>query len=269
MPLGDALILGLVQGTTEFLPVSSTGHLILARSLLGLPETGGLAFDASLHLATALAIIIYFAGDFLRIIRAVLSRVFGRAYDEEQFRLFTVLVIGTIPAAVIGFLFQDAVEATFRNPILVASALIAGSLIFLAAELRLARTPPTEARVPSLRSAVIIGFWQCLALIPGVSRSGATISGGMFNGLSRETAARFSFLLSLPIILGAGGLELVKTLSDNTAAVPDLLVGATAAFISGILAIWVLMYVVRRYSLVPFVIYRLLLAAGVFYVVFT
>ena len=267
MPFSDALILGIVQGLTEFLPVSSTGHLILAREYLGLPLSGGLAYDAVLHLATAAAVLIYFRKDFLALAKTLLGYASGSVPVPENSRLFLALLIGTVPAVALGLLFEDTIENAFRSPVLVAYALIAGSAIFLAAEYVLARRDASAygSIAPSWKNALVIGLFQAIALIPGMSRSGMTISGGLFTGFSREEATRFAFLLSFPVILGAGGLKLFELLSTpEEGAVFVILTGAIAAFVAGIAAIHALLLFVRRYSLIPFVVYRLLLAAVVF-----
>src|SRR3989344_855522 len=270
MPFSDALILGIVQGLTEFLPVSSTGHLILAREYLGLPLSGGLAYDAVLHLATAAAVLIYFRKDFLALARTLFGYIGRGIPASENNRLLLALLIGTVPAVALGLLFEDTIENAFRSPVLVAHALIAGSAIFLAAEYVLSiRTKHGfiiyGKTAPSWKNALVIGLFQAIDLIPGMSRSGMTISGGLFTGFSREEATRFAFLLSFPVILGAGGLKLFELLSTpEEGAVFVILTGAIAAFVAGIAAIHALLLFVRRYSLIPFVVYRLLLAAVVF-----
>src|SRR3989344_5613049 len=266
MPFSDALILGIVQGLTEFLPVSSTGHLILAREYLSLPLSGGLAYDAVLHLATAAAVLIYFRKDFLALAKTLLGYASGSVPVPENSRLFLALLIGTVPAVALGLLFEDTIESPFRSPVLVAYALIAGSAIFLAAEYVLARRDASAygSIAPSWKNALVIGLFQAIALIPGMSRSGMTISGGLFTGFSREEATRFAFLLSFPVILGAGGLKLFELLSTpEEGAVLVILTGAIAAFVAGIAAIHALLLFVRRYSVIPLVIYRVLLVVVV------
>lgn len=250
----SALLLGLVQGLTEFLPVSSTGHLILARDVLGLPLEGGLAFDATLHLATALAVILYFRNDLLALVRGVFVR------EPSSRTLALALVLGTIPAAVVGFFLEDTMDTLFRNPLLVAGALLAGSAVFYIAE-RLSRMNKTL----TVRRGVGIGLFQMLALIPGLSRSGMTISGGLILGLTREQATRFAFLLSFPIILGAGGKKLLDLWGtgalDVSAGVLSL--AALAAFLSGLAAIHFMIRFLRTHTLMPFIVYRVALACVV------
>ena len=257
----SAIILGIVQGLTEFLPVSSTGHLILAREFLSISDTYGLAFDAVLHLATAAAVALYFRKDFLRLIYAVLYRVTRRPVPQEDERLVVLLIIATIPAVILGVLLESTMETVFRSPVVVAWMLIVGSLIFIAAEWA-GRRYEEQVQVPGIRGALAIGLFQALALIPGMSRSGMTISGGLFLGLTREAAARFGFLLSFPIILGSGGkkfLELVQVGALDTIG-GMVILGAIAAFVSGLLAIHYLLKFVRNHSLGVFAAYRIILA---------
>jgi undecaprenyl-diphosphatase len=257
-----AIILGIVQGLTEFLPISSTGHLVLVQEFLGVGDVYGLSFDAILHLATALAVGIYFFKDFVRIAYAFLYRITGRPVNKEDEKLLWLLVVGTIPAAVLGFFLEGYMETVFRNAVLVAWTLIIGALIFLFAEW-VGKRYQEQEEIPTFAKAIGIGFFQALALIPGMSRSGMTISGGLFLGLSREAAARFGFMLSLPIILGSGGkkfLELWGTGAFDSGAVA-IIWGSVAAFVSGLLAIHFLLKFVKNHSLTVFAIYRIILAA--------
>lgn len=251
-------LLGIVQGLTEFLPVSSTGHLILARDFFNLATEQGLAIDAVLHLATALAVLVYFRRDILRLIVSFFGLVRGRRTEREDRILIYALLLGTVPAVLVGLLLEGAIEGAFRNPTLVAYALIAGSALFFAAE-RLAK----QNAALSVPKGIAIGLFQALALIPGISRSGATISGGLLLGLTREQSARFAFLLSFPVILGAGTLKFVELGASgflSTEAEP-LIAGALAAFVSGILAIHFLITFLKRHTLDIFIVYRLVLAA--------
>lgn len=257
MDIFSLIALGVIQGLTEFLPVSSTGHLILFREVFALSTEHGLAIDAVLHLATALAVLVYFRKDILRLAQAVVRWTRGKNVERNDRILILALIIGTIPAVIAGFTFEGAIEGAFRNPDLVAYALIAGSVLFFVAE-RLAK----QNAALSVPKGIAIGFFQALALIPGVSRSGATISGGLLLGLSRENAARFAFLLSFPVILGAG---MVKFLELGSVGVLEtgggaLLAGAIAAFVSGLAAIYGLLRFLKNNTLDIFVIYRLLLA---------
>lgn len=257
-------LLGVVQGLTEFLPISSSGHLILARELLGVNTEGGLAFDAILQLGTILAVFVVFRQDVWRLIRATLRMAGGRGRDvrSEDRTLLAGILLGTIPALVLGLLLQKKMETVFRSAFLVACMLVAGSILFIFAE-RAAKKQRTDLNA---QSAWWIGWFQTLALVPGVSRSGSTISGGLLLGLPREYATRFSFLLSLPIITGSGLLKLAGVMkhgsADFTAA--TLAVGFVTSFAVGILCIRWLLRFLKTHSLMPFVWYRLGLAAIVF-----
>jgi undecaprenyl-diphosphatase len=246
-------ILGLVQGLTEFLPVSSTGHLILAREVFGFSTDHGLAIDAVLQLATATAVAVYFFKDILNLLRL------------KDRQLLYALIAGTIPAVILGLLLESEMATVFRSATLVAYALIAGSLVMLAAEFFSKRIE--QKKETGWVAGLVVGLFQSLALIPGMSRSGMTISGGLFMGLTREAAARFGFLLSVPIILGSGAKKLLELGFDGTlnAVGPDLLVGTAIAFASGLLAIHVLLLFVRTQPLYVFIVYRVVLAALILY----
>lgn len=267
-------VLGLIQGLTEFLPVSSTGHLILAREVFGFSTDHGLAIDAVLQLATALAVVVYFFKDLLRLAR----------FQKSERPLMYALIAGTIPAVILGLLLEGTMATLFRSAELVAYALLLGSAVMLAAEVfarqaarRVRDSVATESLNPraaalwssseppafALLRGFVIGLFQSLALIPGMSRSGMTIAGGLFMGLTREAAARFGFLLSVPIILGSGVKKFGELGLDGTldAVGPALLVGSAVAFIAGLAAIHVLLLFVRTQPLYAFVVYRVALAA--------
>ncbi len=260
-------ILGAVQGLTEFIPVSSTGHLILTRAALHIPDAHGLAIDAVLQLATALAVIIYFWKDIHVLLRSLLQEISRRGPTPER-GLLLALLIGTIPAVILGLLFEKTMETVFRSATLVASATILGAGVFVAAEYALKKI---NANLPvsavGWKKGLAIGLFQSLALIPGMSRSGMTISGGLFLGLSREAAARFGFLLSVPIIAGSGVKKLLELFQDGTLSVigSPLLLGGLVAFITGLFAIHALLLYVRTHSLYAFAAYRVLLAGVILY----
>ena len=248
-----AAILGLVQGLTEFLPVSSTAHLILVSGALGLdPDRFGLSFDVALHLGTALAVLLYFARTWIAL---AIDLVRGR------WRLPLLVIVGTIPAAIAGVLLQSAVETTLRSPWWIVLGLIVGSAIFVLAE-RAAAQRRAYGEL-GYGEAVFMGIAQAVALLPGISRSGITISAGLVRGLRREDATRFSFLLATPVILGAGA----KTLLDARKAQalfdhPDVLaIGFVISFLSGLAAVAFLIRFLRTHTLNWFVAYRLALAA--------
>ncbi len=263
-----ALMLGWVQGVTEFLPISSTGHLILVREIF--PEstvTDGLAFDAVLHLATCAAIILYFSRDIGLLLHTVM-RMLGRLpVDDRDKTLVYALGLGTIPAVVAGVFLERLMDTLFRSPLLVAGVLILGSLIFAYAEYVFAykndRAPLTT------KMGWRIGLFQMLALIPGMSRSGITISGGLILGLSRTEATRFAFLLAVPVMLGAGAKKMLELITKPE-SVEWMVVGAgaTSAFVVGLFAIHFMVRFMRSNSLWPFIWYRILLAIFVIALVF-
>jgi undecaprenyl-diphosphatase len=248
-----AAILGLVQGLTEFLPVSSTAHLILVSKALGLdPEKFGLSFDVALHLGTALAVLLYFARTWIGLLKDVIA---GR------WKMPLLVILGTLPAAIAGVLFESTISTTLRSTLWIVAGLVIGSVIFVLAE-RAARQR-REIGDLSLVDALAIGAAQAVALLPGISRSGITISTGLFRDLRREEATRFAFLLATPVILGAGA----KTLLDARKAAelfsaPDVLAaGFFVSFFSGLAAVAFMVRFLRTNSLVWFVGYRLVLAA--------
>ena len=255
MSVFQAIVLGIIQGLTEFLPISSSGHLILIPNILNW-EVQSLVFDTVLHLGTALALIIYFFNDLLIVIK--------------EKTLLTLLLVGSIPAALIGYLFEGYVEFVFREPVYVAVFLIFGSLLMLLAEKHYKGIWFTHRKKDigqiTNRKSFIVGIFQALALLPGTSRSGATISGGMLFGLSREMAARFSFLLSIPIVLGAGTFKLVGSYHQLSFDL-RLLAGFFSSFFIGMLAINFLLRFLKKNNLYVFIIYRILLA-GIILVLF-
>jgi undecaprenyl-diphosphatase len=257
--------MGVVQGLTEFLPVSSSGHLILVPWLLGWDEPfiTSLAFSVMLHLGTLVALLGYFARDWVRLVAAGLASLRDRRIGDDPWRrLAWVLVAATIPAAIIGGLLGDAIESAARRPAIVAMALVVGAAILWYAD-RVGRRARDVDSVGWL-TATAIGFAQTLALVPGISRSGITISAGLFAGLTREAAARFSFLLAGPTIAGAGLLEVYHLVRGEAGTVPDgsvLVAGVVAAAVTGVLAIRVLLEWFRRRGVGIFVAYRIALAA--------
>jgi undecaprenyl-diphosphatase len=259
MPPLHALVLGIVQGLGEFLPISSSAHLVLVPWALGWEEHG-LAFDVALHVGTLLAVLVAFFGDWVRLLTGALrGAASGRPFGNPDGRLLGLLVLGTIPGAVAGLLLEKKVETVFRDPQLIAACLAAMGVVLFVADRRSGERS-LSALSPS--EALLIGASQALAVVPGVSRSGITISAALFLGYPRDEAARFSFLLSTPIILGAACLKLGALLRA-----PDhgaILIGVATSAVVGLLAIRLLLGYVRRGTYRPFVVYRLLVAAGVF-----
>ena len=259
--------MGIVQGLTEFLPVSSSGHLIIVPYLFGWhdPFIDSLAFSVMLHVGTLLALLIYFWADWLRLVPAGLAAIRDRSLrGDPDRRLAWLLVASTIPAAIVGFLFNDVIESNVREVGLVAVTLVIGGGILWLADRRGSRSKGVAD--VSFPVAIGIGIAQAAALVPGISRSGISISAARFAGLDREAAARFSFLMATPVTAGAAIFELRKLVIGEAGvavSVEPLVIGMIAAFISGMLAIRVLLRYVRTRSLNVFVLYRLVLAGVV------
>jgi undecaprenyl-diphosphatase len=262
----DAVILGVVQGLTEFLPISSSGHLILTRTLFGMSDINGLAFDSMLQLATALAVIVYFFPDLWLLAQTGLRKLGRLPVNKRDETLMYALMIATVPAVILGLSLETLMESVFRNPLFVAGILLLGSFLFIYAEWVYHKTPQTN--VMTVKKGFQIGLFQSLALLPGMSRSGATIAGGMLLGLSRSEAARFSFLMAVPVITGAGLKKFIELLSsEETVQWIPVFIGSSVAFIVGLFAIHFMLRFVQKNSLWPFIWYRIILAAFVAFVV--
>jgi len=256
MTLVQAIVLGAVQGVTEFLPISSAAHLILVPWFMGWPDQG-LTFDVVLHAGTLIAILTFFWKDWLQMVAGAFQR--DRKLQGSQPALLLLIICGTVPAAVAGFLAQRTIETTLRSPFILSIALIGVALLLWLAE-RLSMRNRDLGQV-SFPDAFSIGCAQALALIPGTSRSGITIATGLFRGFTREAAARFSFLLSAPITAGAG---LKKLLDLRAAGIQDadrlpMLFGFLSSLIIGYLTIRFLMGYLQRNTLQLFIVYRIAL----------
>lgn len=251
----EAIILGVVQGITEFLPISSSGHLIIARSMLHLPLENTLTFDTILQLATVIALVIYFWKDILNILLSVFRTIRGQYSDKKEKILAWSVVFGTIPAVFFGLLLESYMETIFRDIVLVSIALLLGSILMYVAEF-----VGKQNKELTVRNGFIVGLFQSLALIPGVSRSGATISGGLFMGLTRDEAVRFSFILSIPILLGSGIKKLLEVDFVNSPFDLNLLLGSVTSFVLGFLVIHYFIKYMKRHTLNVFIIYRIVLA---------
>lgn len=258
-----AAVLGVLQGAGEFLPISSSGHLIVLPFLMGWPDSG-LAFDVALHLGTLAAVAFAFWRDWLRLLTgAWRGLVSGRALADPDARLLAYLALATLPGAAAGLLLDDWAETVFRSPALVALMMaLMGVVLWLAdrrAGLRAAAAPlgsePPPADGITLRDALLVGLAQALAIVPGTSRSGTTISMALFLGHRREAAARFSFLLALPITAGAALVKVPELFESGAEPLP-VLVGMLTAAVSGLVAIRFLLRYVRTRSYAPFVFYR-------------
>jgi undecaprenyl-diphosphatase len=283
MPIWEAVLLGVIQGVTEFLPISSTAHLLVARSLLGHkhPED---AFTVVIQLGTLAAVFVYFRADIARMLRGLWADIRTRRIaSTPDSRLGWLVVVGSVPAALAGFFLKKWLKANFFAPAPIAVVAIVFALLMAAAEwwaLRRTRRglAPRQAASLTWLDALWVGLWQACALMPGGSRSGTTITGGLFAGLERSVAARFSFLLSLPILLGAGLKELYdeyKKLGAPTPGEPEslfashdqvaaLVVGTLVSAVVGYLSIAFLLGFLRRYSMIAFVVYRILLGLAIY-----
>lgn len=253
MSLLEAIVLGLVQGLGEFLPISSSAHLVLVPWIFNWNDPG-LTFDIALHIGTLFAVVIYFWRDWLNLISAGLKGV-----STQDGRLFWYLVIATIPGAIIGFLLEDIAETVFRAPLLIAIMLIIMGIFLVWADKR-GRKEIKLDRI-DLKTSFIIGLSQALAIIPGVSRSGITMTTGLLLGMTREDTARFSFLLSTPIILGAGLVKTPQILANPAMINTNFIIGMLVAAVVGLLSIGFLLRYVQTKDFRPFAWYRFALGA--------
>lgn len=283
MPLWQAVLLGVIQGLTEFLPISSTAHLLVARKLLGHsnPED---AFTVVIQLGTLVAVFVYFRADIAHMLTGLWADIRARKLaSTSDSRLGWMIVLGTVPAVIVGFTFKKQLKGWFFNAQSIAVVSIVFALLMLLAEwwahrrVRRGLTPRSEGEITCL-DALWVGVWQACALMPGGSRSGTTITGGLLAGLARSAAARFSFLLSLPVILGAGLKELYDEYKKYRAPqegeppslfasgddVTALMVGTLVSGVVGYFAIAFLLGFLKRYSMAVFVVYRILLGATIF-----
>lgn len=250
MTLVQALLLGIVQGLTEFLPVSSSGHLVIVRSLMGI-QPAGMTFEVMVHFATLLAILVAFRGELVELVRAVarlpawmLRREASNGADDPYLRLALLILLGSVPAGVAGLLWKDAIGQLFQNPSVAAAMLLVTGLLLWVSD----RVHWGSSELLQLRpwQALVTGVAQAAALVPGISRSGSTITVALFAGVRRDAAGRFSFLLAIPAIAGATLLEARELLAGaGSVSGPALLAGAVAAGVSGYAAIHLLMGFVR------------------------
>lgn len=272
----QAFILGLIQGITEFLPISSSGHLVIAQHLFGLVEQG-IAFDISVHLGTLAAVVIFFRQDIYEVNAAAVAgcrRLFAREAsvsslfaEEPGFRLAMLLAAGSVPTAIIGIVLQTVSEQLFSSVSLTGSMLMVTGLILVLTGVLLWLTRKSEEQRSGIsdftvRIALLIGVVQGLAIIPGISRSGSTIAAGLLVGLDRKTAGTFSFLLSIPAIAGAAGLHVVLSGIETVQVLP-MLIGLATSFGVGFLSLGILMRIVRRGRLYLFAPYCLLVGMAV------
>lgn len=269
MTLLEVVVLALVQGLTEFLPVSSSGHLLVARLVFGIPDVDGTTFDAFLHLGTLLALLVYY----WRVWAGILVSPWRRdAEGADKRELLGKLIVASIPGALAGYFFQDYVELWLRGPsVLVASFLFTAAILWWFD--RYSSTGKEMIELPgegpkrraTWFDALLIGSSQIIALVPAISRSGVTIAAGRARGLSRPQAVAFSFLMSAPIIAGASLMSLGDLVSHHSFSWQSLFVGTVVSFVSGLLSISILMRLVQRISFLPFAIYLVVLS-GVIWV---
>lgn len=273
MTIFQSIVLGVIQGITEFLPVSSSGHLILLPTLLGW-DLQSLSFDVALHFGTVLAVLIFFAKDwYLMISMLMRDVVFSNTllkeksiknFHKESKLLLTIGVV-IIPVAIAGYLFESPIEAMFRSPIAVAAMLIIVAVLMYVSDRYSEKLLKKKDNITFMDS-LLISVSQVLALIPGTSRSGITITTGLFLGLKREDAAKFSFLLATPLILGAAVLKVPDLFIGSTESISTLFFGVLSSFIVGILSIKFLLDFVKKHNLNVFIIYRILLGIFILYI---
>jgi undecaprenyl-diphosphatase len=267
MDIFTAIFLGILQGITEFVPISSSAHLLLAQDFLVVDTVNYLAFSAILHLATTAAIIIYFWADILVLVQTAIRKLGRLPVNEKDSVLLYALLAGTIPAVIIGLSFQEIITTIFHAPISIAVMLFVSALFFMYAEWRYYINPPHGTL--TVKNGILVGLFQALALLPGFSRSGSALAGGMLLGLTRVEAARFSFLLAIPITLGVG-MKMLLELIINGGPVSWLviLVGAITSFMTALLVIHFFLSFIRKYTLWPFIWYKIVLSVLVAYVIF-
>lgn len=264
----EAIILGLVQALTEFFPVSSSAHLLILPQILGI-EDSSLTFDLVLHLGTALALIIFFWRDLWLIISNFVYDVLYHSFREKglkfsaQTKYGLYILAACMPATIIGLLFNKYIEDNVRDINLVIYFILLGTILMLIAELKIRKK--VVHKELNLVRALLIGFFQSLALLPGFSRSGATISGAILNGMSREEAGKFSFLMAIPVILGAAAVRISEDFPLVILHWPQMLSAFLASFFAGLLALKLLTIFLKKGNLYPFIIYRILLIIGLYF----
>lgn len=262
MDIFRALVLGIIQGLTEWLPISSTAHLRLVPALLGWPDPGA-AFTAVIQLGTLVAVLVYFWKDLLAVVSGWAS---GLTKPEKrssvEYKMGWGILVGTIPIVILGLLFKDQIENQLRSMQVIASALIVMGLLLAVAE-KVGKKERDWGQVTFL-DGLVVGLFQAVALIPGASRSGSTITGALFAGLERGTAARFSFLLSIPSVFGAAMLSMYshrKEFADM--GIMPILVANVASFIVGYASIAFMMRLIQKQGTLPFVVYRIVLGIAI------
>ena len=258
----QAIVFGAVQGLTEFLPISSTAHLVLLPWFMGWPDPG-LSFDVALHLGTLVALLIYFRNDWIALVRSSLKLVRGNTTDPDA-RMAFFIIVATIPGGLAGALFESKVETVLRSPVIISFTLIALALVLVAAELK-GRHKRNLEQI-SLNDAVTVGLAQAIAIVPGVSRSGVTITAALFKGIKRDAAARFSFYLSTPIIAGAVAKKMLDIAAQGLTAdqMMPFVAGIVSAGIVGYFSIAFLLRYLQTHNTFIFVYYRIALGIIVY-----
>jgi undecaprenyl-diphosphatase len=258
----EAIILGLVQGLTEFIPVSSSAHLRILGEFLPNAGDPGAAFTAITQLGTETAVVLYFWRDIVRIVKAWAGSLVGRVpHRNPDARMGWLIIVGSLPIVILGVLFQNEIETTLRSLWIVAATLIGFGILLGVADF-VGRKTKSLAEV-TVGRGIIFGLAQALALIPGVSRSGGTITAGLFMGFSRTAAARYSFLLAIPAVFGSGFYQLAKSINEPSVFGPlETLTATVVAFFVGLAIIAFLMNWLGKHSFLPFVIYRIVLGLG-------
>ena len=266
MQIYDAVILGLIQGVTEFLPISSSAHLVLVRTIFGVDGVGVLGFDAVLHIASAFAVILFFSSDLWILMQAVLRKLGRLPVNDRDLTLFTALVLAAIPGLIGGLLVETFFQKELQSVGLLAVLLFAQAIFLMFNEWRYLGLGEHDEQVGT-KKGFVVGLFQLLALLPGFSRSGSAIGGAMFLGVSRYEATRFSFLLSIPILLGYGIHEFISFLKAGGGLNPTLaIVGAVTAFISSLVMMRFFLSYIKTRTLWPFIWYTVILAALAGYV---
>jgi undecaprenyl-diphosphatase len=272
MDILQAVVFGIIQGLTEFLPISSTGHLRIIPALLGWGDPGA-AFTAVIQFGTLVAVLLYFRKDITSIVSAVLKGIVTRQFfHNRDAQMGWMIAAGTVPIVFFGLLLKHQIETTFRSLYVISASLIVLAVVLMIAEAVTKRRLARGEKMKSLddlswKDVMIVGLWQCVALIPGSSRSGTTITGGLFTGMNRETAARFSFLLSLPSVLAAGVLELVKErehLFSQEIGMVNVVVATLVSGIIGYASIAFLLNYLKNHSTYLFIIYRIIVGVALF-----
>jgi undecaprenyl-diphosphatase len=273
MNLIQAIVLGIIQGLTEFLPISSTAHLRIVPALLGWNDPGA-AFTAVIQFGTLIAVLLYFRNDIVSITSSVIKGITSRnLFYNRDAQLGWMIAAGTVPIVIIGLLFKKNIETNLRSLYVISASMILLALVLIAAEAITKKKAVHGDKLKSLddlswKEVIIVGLWQCVALIPGSSRSGTTITGGLFEGMTRETAARFSFLLSLPSVFAAGMLELVKErhgLFSAEIGITNIVVSTIISGIVGYLSIAFLLDYLKNHTTYLFIVYRIIVGLGLLY----